>query len=305
MNTAKRIIICGGSGLIGQALIQKWHNKHPLTLITRHRKKTQQKLPMIDQHLSWSQLNIDTLKAHDVLINLAGANIGSQRWSAKRKQTILNSRIDTTTHLANLLEQISPTQRPHWLNASAIGFYGQQNTANLKHCVDETNSEAIHNDYLSEIATHWENAAGTQAVTLLRFAVVLSPDGGALAKMLPSFRLGLGATLGDGEQCFSWVALADVVKAIDFLIEHPEVSGPINIVADQVVNQKAFAKSLAKACHRPCLLKLPKGVVKGLFGEMGETLLLKGQCVRASRLKALGFCFDYPNLDTYFERFIA
>lgn len=132
----------------------------------------------------------------------------------------------------------------------------------------------------------------------MRFGVVLSSQGGALQKMLPAFRFGLGAVLGNGKQPFSWVMLDDLVRAIDFIISKPNITGTVNIVSPDVITQADFAKSLSRALHKPCFLHMPQIIVRLLFGEMGDELLLKGQRVKSEKLLQAGFHFQYTKIDT-------
>ena len=295
-----KILIAGATGMIGQALVTAWQGQHDITVLGRDRVKLKKSFPNLKK-MTWAQL--DSATTFNVVINLAGANIGQGRWTAKRKQMILQSRVQTTKRLAKWCA--SETNPPRLLNASAIGVYGllKTTTEQERHVFDEQSS--VPNppqDFLAKVAVTWEQAlleaeqAGVP-VTKMRFGVVLTKHGGALAKMLPTFKLGLGGPIGTGEQPFSWVALSDVVRALTFLLEHPALTGPINIVAPAVVSQQQFAKTLGKILHRPTIMRLPAWLVKALFGQMGEELLLNGITVQAKRLTAAGFHFSHNTLE--------
>jgi uncharacterized protein (TIGR01777 family) len=305
----KTILVAGGTGFIGQAFI-----KHRLELgdkiivLGRNQQKIEKIFTDKVQSLIWSELNADCLANCDLVLNLAGANIADKRWSSHRKQAILSSRIDATSTLAQLCATLK-ADAPRLFNASAIGIYGLQQTAEqLPPAFTETTpiNRDHYPDFLSGVAQQWEQATqaakdATVSVINLRFAVVLDASGGMLKKLLPFYKLGLGQIIGSGKQAFSWISLADVIQSLDFLIEHPEITGPINIVAPQAATQQAFAKILAKALHRPCFLRMPASLAKLLFGQMGEELLLNGQNVYPKNLFELNYPFVYPTLNDFFS----
>jgi uncharacterized protein (TIGR01777 family) len=238
---------------------------------------------------------------------LAGYNISEHRWTNQTKKLIKQSRTSTTMLLAKWCA--NATRKPHLYTTSAIGIYGLQPlTEKLPPALDETTQ--IHfghpTDFLSEIGQAWEQAAQPAIdagvpVTFMRFAVVLKRGEGMLKKVTPSFSLGLGATIGSGNQPFCWVHIDDLVRAIQFLLQHPNVVGAVNICAPECVNQKTFARLLARTMHRPAFMRIPTPIVKLLFGQMGEELLLRGQNVFPEHLFAMGFIFDYPNLASALE----
>jgi uncharacterized protein (TIGR01777 family) len=276
-------------------------------LLGRNEEKLRKHFPKQAQIITWDKLKNFPMQKFcelDCIINLAGANIGAKRWSAKRKQAILNSRVEATKAIASLCKALGPNS-PRLLNASAIGIYGLQKSIQKQNeIIYNEDSKLPHpaSDFLSTVGQAWEAAlepaiqAGVP-VCVMRFAVVLAKQGGALAKMLPSFKLGFGAILGTGKQPFSWISLQDLVRAIDFIVQRPEIVGPVNLVADEIVSQRQFAKQLAKALKRPCWLAMPAFMVKLLFGEMGKALLLNGQRVKGDKLKKENFVLQYPKLD--------
>jgi len=304
------IMICGASGMIGSALFEALNAHHNLTVVGRDKSILEKRFQGVGCY-SWQELTLDLLASQDAVINLSGENIGSKRWSEKQKKRILNSRIHATHTLASLCALLGKNA-PRLLNASAIGVYGlpESLAAQKKRVFDGSSTLPLKpSDFLSEVGVQWESALNIAedagiSVVKLRFGVVLSAQGGALKKMLPSFRLGLGAKIGSGEQPFSWVALDDVVLAIEFLLNHPAEEGVFNIVADGVVTQLQFAEKLAAHLRKPCFMSLPRVLIKLLFGQMGEELLLSGQSVRAVRLQALGFAFSCPTLDAAFNQLL-
>ncbi len=296
------ILIAGASGMIGQALVEALQTEHALSVLGRDKNKLQALFSNL-QAFTWDKLTAKDLKNFAVVINLAGENVGEKRWSLAQKKRILQSRVQTTEQLTGLCIELG-ADAPRLISASAIGIYGLQKTIKQQKETIYTEQSALPDrpeDFLSQVGQAWEaplhkaKQAGV-SVTVLRFSVVLSKRGGALAKLLPSFKCGLGARLGSGEQPFSWVALSDVVAAIKFLLQQPEAAGVFNVVAPQVVSQHEFAKVLAKVLQRPYFLVMPKSVVKLLFGQMGDELLLNGQHVTGHALRDLGFVYEYGSL---------
>lgn len=302
-------IIAGGTGFIGQHLTRFWlKQEHQVTIIGRDPNKITSLFGDAVNAVSWDAFNdnpADVLKGADAVINLCGANVGSQRWSKARKQKILDSRIKPTTAIATACAKLGDAS-PRLLNASAIGVYGLQHhrKANLPAPFDENvdiNSEPT--DFLSDVARQWEAAtlpaqeAGVP-VTLLRFGVVLDKSGGALKQIAMPYYFGLGGKVGSGEQPFTWISLDDAVSAIDFLCQHNEIQGPVNLVAIRSVSQAEFAAALARALHRPAFFTMPAGLLRLVFGEMADELLLEGQHVVPMRLTNHQFKFKHPDIDT-------
>lgn len=298
------IMITGATGLIGQALVDSLINTHTITVVGRDIDKLKQVFKQTCTPLTWSDINRDTIAAMDIVINLAGANVSDKRWNNTFKQTVLNSRVECTHKIASLCATLAD-ESPRLINASAVSIYGMPATHELQEQItfDENSSIAQlpNKNFLTDVAIAWENALQPArnsgvAVTVLRFSAVLAKQGGALAKMLPAFKYGLGAVLGSGQQPYSWVALSDVVSVIQFLIDRPDSTGNFNIVADGILSQHDFAKILAKVLHRPCFMNIPAFVVKTLFGQMADELLLNGTRVKATRLRELGFTFQHNTL---------
>lgn len=296
------ILIAGGTGFLGSALVIALKKNHQVTVLGRH-------LNSGEGQLNWQDLH--TLEGYDVVINLAGENIGEEKWTFERKKNILTSRIETTHELASLCA-IAQDPKPRLLNASAIGIYGLQEAAinQLPPAYDENSAIDFtsHTDFLSEVARAWEQetlAAVTAGcdVTWLRFGVILDPCGGALKKMLPAFKWGFGSIIGSGQQAFTWVSRHDAIRAIEFIIEQ-HITGPICISAPHAVTQRQFAQALAKELHRPCYLTLPRWLIRILFGQMGEELLLRGQHVKPLRLHELGFSFDFPTIEKLLKQML-
>lgn len=287
-----RILLTGASGLIGTALVDLWQQYHQITVLTRSVHKVQQKLDAgVTVVTDLTQVDFNQI---DVVVNLAGEPIANKRWTDSQKKLICQSRWQLTEQLVALMQQA--TTPPHTLlNASAVGFYGRQSGESI----DES-YQSYYPEFSHDICARWENLANRakSAVTrvcILRIGIVLAPKGGALAKMLPPFKLGLGGRIGSGEQYMSWIHLDDLTAAFDFLLNHRELEGVFNGTSPMAVPNKQWTKLLAERLGRPALLPMPALVVKLLFGEMSD-LLLFGQNVYPKRLLDAGFQFKYNQL---------
>jgi uncharacterized protein (TIGR01777 family) len=297
------ILITGASGLVGSHLAQALSQRgDQLVLVGRNKSRLEKMAIENAQVVTWDELNADLIKQQDVIVNLAGENIGAKKWSQQQKQKILQSRVDTTKQVADLCASLGK-HAPKLIQASAIGVYGSQfpRMSSEDSATENDITEVNHQNFLSHVATAWESALESAVIAevpivITRFAVILDSKQGALAKMLPSFRFGGGAVISDGSQPFPWVLIDDVINALLYFIEHVDITGTYNIVADEAVSQRTFAKTLAKTLNRPCLLMLPPFIVKTLFGEMGERLLLEGCKVSNQKIKQAGFSFSHPEL---------
>jgi uncharacterized protein len=299
-------IIAGATGLIGKRLVKDWLTKdYAITVVGRDKKHIQETFGDTVTPLSWPELSVEKIRSATVVVNLAGANIGEKHWKPARKEQILNSRVDTTATIASLLAQLGK-DAPLLLNASAVGVYGLQVqiAEGLPPALTEETSinHDVYPDFLAEVGRKWEKAA-TPAVAagcrviFLRFGVVLAKEGGALPELLKPLALHIGGKIGTGRQPFSWVALDDVISAINYLIAKPNVSGAFNIVAPEAVSQQTFAEVLSRAAQKKVYLSLPSFLFEIMLGkEMARELLFEGQHVYPKRLLELGYRFDYPEL---------
>lgn len=278
-----RVLITGGTGFIGQALVKALTDRGDEAVVLSRSSAIN---PEVVTELDQIQQSVDAV------VNLAGAGIVDKRWTAERKQLLRDSRIDTT---AKLLQWIAKqSQRPSVLvSGSAIGFYGSQLSQILAEEAQPVDG------FTHQLCADWE-AEASQAtelglrVCLIRTGVVLGA-GGALQKMLPPFRLGLGGPIASGQQWMSWIHLEDEVRAILWLLDNPTLQGAFNLTAPEPVNNAEFSKTLGKVLHRPAFFPLPGLVLKLMLGEASE-LLLQGQRVVPAKLQASGFEFRYPAL---------
>jgi hypothetical protein len=230
----------------------------------------------------------------DALVHLAGASIAEGRWNPKRKELLRTSRIDATRHLIGALSKL---QRPPRVvvAASAIGYYGNRGDEAL------TEASASGSDFLAALCREWEaenaRASGFGArVAIVRFGIILDAHGGALPRMALPFKFGAGGRLGSGRQWMSWVTLRETVNIIQFALENPNVSGPVNVVAPNPVRNSEFTRILAATLHRPALLPAPEFALRLALGEMADALLLSSQKVAPSRLLDSGYPFTQPDL---------
>ncbi|MCB1118963.1 MAG: TIGR01777 family oxidoreductase [Chlamydiia bacterium] len=286
-----KILIAGSSGLIGSALVSHLKEQgHAVVQLLRHCDTAN------TTHVLWDpvkgELHPTDLEGFDAMINLCGVNVASGRWTEKRKEAILKSRVVSTELLAHTLLRLEKPPKV-LLNASAIGYYGA--------CHQATEDHPAGQGFLSHVCRKWEAATdeaqskGIRVVNM-RFGVVLSPNGGALKKMLTPFRFGLGGRLGPGTQFMSWITLPDVVHAIDHLLHHDALAGPVNLVAPNPVTNSTFTKNLGAVLHRPTPFPVPTFAIHLLFGEMGDELLLESNHILPEKLLQSGYRFLHPDL---------
>lgn len=288
-----KILLTGGTGLIGSALVNQWHNRHELIVLSRSAAKVQSLFAeRVQAVTSLSEVDFNTL---DAVVNLAGEPIVGKRWSDAQKQVLCDSRWHITQQL---VEAIKAAQTPPevLLSGSAIGIYGRQQSQ----LINEDFSH-FHAEFSQHLCQHWEElalaAAGPSTrVCVLRTGIVLANNGGALQKMLPPFKAGLGGRIGSGQQFMSWIHINDMLRLTDFLLQHPTLHGAFNATAPQPVTNAQFSQTLAKVLHRPALLPMPAFVLRLMFGEMAD-LLLTGQRVIPANLIKAGFEFQFPELE--------
>lgn len=294
-----KILITGASGLIGTALQRSFTDKgHELLLAGRGQ-------PTKTNQIKWTiedgfrEEDMPRLEGLDAVVHLAGESIAGLRWTEDKKKEIRESRVKGTQSLINTLAGLERKPRV-LIAASAMGFYGDRGDE----IVTETSKPG--DNFLAEVAKEWEmesrraEDSGIRTV-LLRTAIVLSKDGGALATMLTPFKFGVGGVVGSGKQWMSWVSLDDVVEIINFAIENENLRGAINVASPNPVTNEEFTKTLGDVLYRPTILPLPEFAVNLMFGEMGDTLLLNSTRVEPRRLKDAGYEFKFPNLRSALE----
>jgi uncharacterized protein (TIGR01777 family) len=289
-----KILIGGSHGLVGTALIKLLEAEgHEIFRLVRY-------APHSKTEIEWSpdrySIALARIEGFDAVVNLAGESIAEGRWTDEKKRRIRESRVKGTKLLGDALANL--TDRPAtFICASAIGYYGNRGDEIL------TEASAPGDGFLAEVCVGWEKATelatekGIRVVNA-RFGVILDKNGGALKKMLPPFRMGLGGRIGSGKQWMSWIALTDVVRALNFALNNESLRGPVNFVAPNPVTNAEFTKTLGKVLSRPTLFPIPAFAARLAFGEMADALLLAGQRVEPERLKAAKYQFLYSELDS-------
>lgn len=287
-----KILIAGSSGLLGTAICAAL-SSHGYHLFKLKRTQTAKEPFTIFWNPEKGELDAPEIEGFDVIINLAGENIFG-RWTAHKKQKILDSRIQTTSLLAKTISKLhSPPEL--FLNASAIGYYGNRGNEVL------TESSSAGEDFLADVCRQWERAAEAAKSTqtrcaVMRTGVVLSPHGGALKTMLLPFKLGLGGRVGEGKQYMSWITIDDVVEAMLFIIQHKDCTGAFNFTAPNPVTNQAFTHALSQKLNRPAILPLPAVAARLIFGEMADALLLASIRAHPQKLLEKGYSFLYPDI---------
>ena len=292
------VILSGASGLLGLALRRALStNAIPCVQLVRKADSVGAGCILWNPNASPCVQPADwpRLEGARAVIHLSGENLAAGRWTPERKRRFWQSRVESTRNLSALLAQLQ-TPPPVLLCASAVGFYGDRGDTEL------TEEAAAGVGFLPELCQTWEQAADAARtrgirVTPLRLGVVLAREGGALAKMLPLFRLGLGGRLGLGRQWMSWIALRDAVRAILHLLNRPHLSGPVHLVAPQPVTNAEFTRTLAQQLHRPALMHVPAFALRALLGEMANSMLLASTRAVPARLLGDGFVFEHADLN--------
>jgi uncharacterized protein (TIGR01777 family) len=290
----QRIAVTGASGLIGSALVGYLKSQgHTVQRLVRR--------PAVSsEEITWDPIagtvDMEALAGVDAVIHLAGAGVSDKRWTKKYKAEILNSRLLGTTTIAKAVAIVKPQV---FISASAIGWYGESGNR----AVVET--DRVGDDFLAAVCREWESAAdlaGDVRTVKLRTGLVLDPTGGALGKMLPIFRFGLGGKLSNGKQWWSWITLHDQIRAIAFLLEN-KVSGPVNLTSPNPVTNSEFTAGLARALHRPALFPVPALALKIVLGGFSAEVL-GSKKVMPQALTEAGFTFDYPHISSALEKLV-
>lgn len=296
-----RILISGSHGLVGKALIGSLQvDGHEIFRLVRY-------APREEAEVEWSpdrySIALARLEGFDAAVHLAGESIAEGRWTDEKKKRIRESRTRGTQLLSDALANLSDPPRV-LISASAIGYYGNRGDELL------TEQSAPGDDFLADVCVAWEKATslpkenGIRTVNA-RFGIILDKEGGALAKMLPPFRMGVGGRIGSGKQWMSWIALDDVVGGIKFALTNDSLQGPVNFVAPVPVTNAEFTKTLGRALSRPTIFPIPAFGVRLLFGEMADALLLSSQRVEPERLKTSDYPFKFLQLEAALQHVLA
>jgi len=285
-----KILLTGASGLVGSALVESlFQQGHTIRPLRRHKDKNWGKL--------WDTKELDAeadQSPFDVVINLAGENVAGKRWNAQQKEKILRSRVDSTWELVDYISQ--PGKRPNLLIcASATGYYGNRGDD----IVDERSP--VGSGFLAEVCRQWEETAVKAElagirVVILRFGMVLSPRGGALHKMLPAFKAGVGGVIGSGNQYIGWISINDLTGVVNYMMNNEAATGAYNTVTPTPVTNRVFVKTLGEVLRRPTIMPAPAFLVRLLFGEMADEMVLSSCRVIPTRLLEAGYRFKEEDL---------
>lgn len=300
-NPVLRILLSGSHGLVGKALIKVLAaDGHEIFRLVRH-------APNSESEIEWSpdrySIALARLNDFDAVVHLAGESIASGRWNEEKKRKIRESRVNGTRLVSDALANL--VRPPGTLiSASAIGYYGNRGNEQL------TEQSAPGNDFLSGVCVEWEKAtalANEKGIRVVntRFGIILDSEGGALAKMLPPFRMGIGGKIGNGEQWMSWIALDDVVGALKFALTNESLRGPVNFVAPNPVTNADFTRILGDVLSRPTIFPIPAFGLRLAYGEMADALLLSSQRVAPESLSKAGYAFSYPQLESALRAFLG
>jgi len=285
-----KILITGGTGLIGRHFIKAFQQPYQFTVLTRNRENARQCLPEGIEFIE----QLPEQNCYEVIINLAGEPIVDKRWSDAQKEEIFQSRWQITEKIVAMIER-SDTKPACLLSGSAIGYYGDTGTEKV---VEET--KVKHTDFSHELCKLWESlalkASGHCRVVLLRTGIVLANDGGALTKMRLPFILGLGGKLGHGQQYMSWIHIEDMVHAMQFSLLTESVEGAINCTSPQALTNEAFTIALGKQLNRPTWFTVPEFMLKILMGQ-GAELLLSSQNIYPKKLLDHDFDFNHISIE--------
>jgi uncharacterized protein (TIGR01777 family) len=295
-----KVLVSGSSGLVGSALVRKLEGSG--SEVGRLVRTTSATRPLDVCWQPGALLAPELVGGFDAVVHLAGRNLAG-RWNGRMKREIRESRLlGTATISRAVAAAFLACGRPSVLvSASAIGYYGNRSSELL------TESSPSGTGFLAGLCRDWEAAASPAAeagvrLVLPRLGVVLSGEGGALSRLLPIFRLGLGGRVGNGRQYWSWITLQDVVGAIEFALANPSLSGPVNLTAPNPVTNAGFTAALARALRRPAVFPVPAFALRLALGEMADEALLASQRVQPEKLLKAGFRFAHPQLDEALEQ---
>lgn len=292
------VLISGASGLVGNAVRYALVPRgHTWTALVRGDIRDR------DREVQWDipggKLDVNHVTGANAIVHLAGENVAGGRWNAARKRRIMDSRVQSTQLLAKTIGEMKLKPKV-FVCASAIGIYGDQRGGDLNAVLDEESNPGT--GFLADVCRAWEASCepiremGVRVVNL-RFGVILSPKGGALAKMLLPFKIGAGGNLGNGRQVMSWVSLPDAANAVIFALENDSLEGPVNVVAPKPVTNAEYTKTLGTVLERPTIAPMPAIAAKLAFGQMADEMLLASQNVAPAKLKSAGFSFQHGDVE--------
>ncbi len=289
-----KIVVSGSSGLIGSALVPYLTGSgNQVAHLVRSKPKPGGKDIHWDPAAGY--IDVPALEGYEGVVHLAGESIAEGRWSLQKKARIKNSRVEGTHLLAEALAELKNPPKV-LVCSSAMGYYGNRGSEILRE------DSRPGSGFLADVCQEWEEAAKPAKakgirIIHLRTGMILSRNGGALAKMLPPFKMGAGGVVGSGEQYWSWISIDDMIGVIRHALTNEQLSGPVNAVSPNPVTNREFTKTLGRVLSRPTIFPMPAFVVRSVFGEMGDELLLASTRVEPDRLLASGYKFLHPSLE--------
>jgi uncharacterized protein len=289
-----RVLVSGSTGLIGSGVVDALEARGhtPVRLVRESKDKPEQELRW---DINQGTIENDKLEGLDAVIHLAGESLFAPRWTKAKKEAIRNSRVEGTKLLVNALASLENPPR-HLLSTSAIGYYGSRGD---EICTEDVPPGA---GFLAEVCVQWENAAKPAAghgirVVLMRFGVVLTKKGGALSVATKPFKMGVGGVLGSGKQYMSWIAFDDLVSAIMYMLEHDNLSGPVNVTAPNPITNREFTKTMGAVLNRPTAVPTPAFALRLAAGELADEMLLASVRAVPAKLQGTDFVFQYPHFE--------
>lgn len=292
-----KIAIAGGSGFVGEPLVRRLVARgDDVVVLSRNPDRVRAGRGVQWDGQSQGAWSSEVASA-DAVVNLAGENIADGRWTAERKRRLIDSRLNATRALVQALgsPDTGSARLRAFISASAVGYYGLRGDESL------TEGASRGTGFLADLVARWEeearHAEKAARLVILRFGVILAGDGGALAKMLPPFKLGAGGRIGSGQQWMSWASREDVIRFIEWAIGKDSARGIYNVTSPEPVRNVDFTKALGHALHRPTIFPIPGFVLKAVFGEMAGEVLLGGQRVNPARAMEEGFAFSHPTIE--------
>lgn len=303
----KSVAIIGATGLIGSELYRILEQSHfRVSVVGRSLEKLKTQFPKADRHMTWQDFENSDARDYAAIVNLAGASASAQKWTDDYKKIMMDSRIEST-RLS--VKKCRENPQIHLINASAISAYGLYTEPYIRF-TEQNQDQRKGDSFLQEISDRWEAtalkaSANGNPVTLLRSGVVFDDSEGALPEMMKPFKMFVGGKIGTGEQMISWISLEDEARIIAFLLERPDITGPVNCTAPDACSNAEFATALGKAMGKPSFFATPAFVLRAVMGQMAEELVLNGQNVYPQRLLEAGFQFRHQTLRDYFDETFA
>lgn len=302
----KRIAVVGASGFMGRKIVSMLdRTRYDLVVVGRSIRKLETIFPDAE-HLDWDGFRLLDPGSIHAVINLAGANVAEERWTEQYKQLMEDSRISSTEMCS---EFCARNPSVHLINASAVSAYGFY-TGPFRSFTEKDADEREGDSYLQGLIDSWEQATleaqhAGNPVTMLRTGVILDPAEAVLEQLAKPFKFFVGGKIGTGNQVMSWISIEDSARAVLFLLEHPEIQGPVNLTSPGSCTNKEFAKALGAALGRPSVVPMPGFAMKAIMGQAGDELVLKGQRVLPVKLESAGFVFKDTSIETYLKKSYA